>query len=471
MIKRYIGDKAFYKVILSIALPMMLQNGITNFVSLLDNIMVGSLGQYQMGGVSVSNQLIFVFNLCLFGAVSGVGIYTAQFYGKGDNEGLRFSLVFKIILCLALTALGIVLFLTVGDSLISLYLQGEGSPEDVKTAFDSAKVYLLIMLIGFVPFALTQSYASTLRESGETVLPMKAGIIAVLVNLLFNYLLIFGVESLNIAGLGVVPIGIPKLGVVGAAIATVISRFVETAIIIVWTHTHKEKCPYAEQFHKGFLIPPSLAKNMFFKALPLILNETIWSLGIATVNQCYSERGLDVVAANNISQTFWNVISVVFLASGNAIGIIIGNMLGAGKTEEVIADTPKFSAFSLFSGIIVAVVCAAAAPFIPYLFNATDNVRSIATGLLLITAVTIPFNALAHSSYFIMRSGGNAFITFAFDGGFMWGVSVPLGIILSRLTAIPILPLYFAVQGVYFIKAILGLVLIKKPWWAKKIVD
>ncbi len=461
MLKKYFGDKAFYALLFSVAVPIMLQNGITNFVSLLDNIMVGSLGQYKMGGVSVTNQLIFVFNLCLFGAVSGVGIYSAQFYGKGDNTGIRFSLCFKIILCLFITVAGIILFLTVGDSLISLYLQGEGTPEDVATAFNSAKTYLLIMLVGFIPFALTQSYSSTLRESGETVLPMTAGIVAVFVNLLFNYLLIFGFAPLNI----------PKLGVAGAAIATVISRFVEMVIIIIWTHSHKQNCPYAVHFWKGFKVPFVLAKNMLFKAIPLTLNEALWSIGIATVNQCYSYRGLDVVAANNISQTFWNVISVVFLAGGNAIGIIIGNMLGAGKTEEVRQSTPKFSMFALLSGVFVAILCAVSAPFVPYLFNATTEVRSLATGLLLITAVTIPFNAVAHSSYFIMRSGGNAFVTFAFDGGFMWFISVPLGIILSRFTALPILPLYFVVQGVYFIKAFFGLLLIKNDWWIKRLVD
>ena len=134
---------------------------------------------------------IFVFNLCLFGAVSGAGIFGAQFYGKNDQQGLKFSLRFKLVLCLLLTAAGVGLFLLSGDRMISSYLAGEGAAEEIKTAFDSAKLYLLIMLIGFVPFAVTQSYSSTLRETGETVLPMKAGMIAVTVNLLFNYILKF----------------------------------------------------------------------------------------------------------------------------------------------------------------------------------------------------------------------------------------------------------------------------------------
>lgn len=464
MLKKYFGNKAFYALLFSIAVPIMLQNGITNFVNLLDNIMVGSIGQYQMGGVSVTNQLIFVFNLCLFGAVSGVGIYTAQFHGKGDRDGLRYSLCFKIIISLIIAVIGIALFLSAGDWLINAYLTGEGSPEDIATSFESAKTYLLIMLIGLIPFAITQAYSSTLRESGETVLPMKAGIIAVLVNLVFNFLLIYGVDIKDVNF-------IPALGVAGAAIATVLSRFVEAAIVIIWMHTHKEKCPYVEGFWSGFKIPIPLAKNMLYKAIPLLFNEALWSMGVAFTNQCYSVRGLDVVAANNIAQTFFNVVSVVFIAGGNAIGIIIGNMLGAGKLDEIKENTPKFSMFSFLSGLVVAVVCAAVAPFAPYLFDATDSVRALATGLLLLIAVTVPHNALAFSSYFIMRSGGNAIVTFIFDIGFMWLVSCPTGFILSRYTNLPILWLFFIVQGIYFIKGSLGLLLIKKDWWIKRLVD
>lgn len=459
MIKKYFGDKAFYSLLFSIAVPIMLQNGITNFVNLLDNIMVGSIGQYEMGGVSVTNQLIFVFNLCLFGAVSGVGIYTAQFHGKGDNDGLRHSLCFKIIISIIIAVVGIVLFLTAGDALINVYLTGEGSPEDIATTFNSAKTYLLILLVGLIPFAFTQAYSGTLRESGETVLPMKAGIIAVLVNLAFNTLLIYGIGPF------------PTLGVAGAAIATVLSRFVEAAIVIIWTHTHTEKCPYVQNFWSGFKIPLPLTKNMLLKAIPLLLNEAFWSMGIAFTNQCYSVRGLDVVAANNICQTFFNVVSVVFIAGGNAIGIIIGNMLGAGKMNEIKENTPKFSMFSFLSGMVVAVLCACVAPFAPYLFDATDSVRALATGLLLITAVTVPHNAIAFSSYFIMRSGGNALVTFIFDIGFMWLVSCPIGFILSRYTSLSILWLFFVVQGIYFIKGSLGLLLIKKDWWIKTLVD
>ncbi len=460
MFKKYIGDKAFYRFVLAIAVPIMLQNGITNFVNMLDNIMVGRVGTAAMTGVSVTNQLIMIFNLCLFGAVSGIGIFGAQFYGKSDQQGLRYSLRFKFIVCCFLTVGGLALFLLFGDSLIMQYLKGEGKPEEITKAFSAAKDYLYVMMIGFVPFALTQCYSSTLRETGETALPMKASIAAVAVNLCFNYILIFGVS----------PLKIPALGAKGAAIATVLSRFVEAAIVVVWTHCHKQNNPYIVGVFKGFKVPFSLCFDMLKKSTPLILNETLWAAGIAIINQSYSERGVDVVAANNINQTFWNLFSVVFIATGSAIGIIIGNMLGAGRLSEVMDTTRKLIVFGLMSSVGMGALFAAVSPFIPYLYNTEASVRGIAVQLMLVSAVLMPFDSMAHSSYFAIRSGGKSMITFVFDCGFMWAVQVPLAFLLSRFTDIPILGLYSAVQISHAFKGILGIVMVKKVNWIKNIV-
>lgn len=462
MLKKYIGNKQFYKYVLAIAIPIMLQNGITNFVNMLDNIMVGRIGTEAMTGVSVTNQLIFVFNLCLFGAVSGVGIFGAQYYGKKDNEGLRNSLRFKLLLCLIITVICFGIFFLLGDTLITSFLKGEAEIQTVDpiVSFENAKTYLLIMMLGFIPFAITQSYSSTLRETGETLLPMKAGVIAVIVNLCFNYILIFGVK----------PLGIPALGAAGAAIATVLSRYVEMVIVIVWTHTHKEKNPYIVGLFKNIKMPVSLAFDMLKKALPLTLNETLWAAGVAMLNQCYSTKGVDVVAANNINQTFWNLFAVIFLSMGNVIGIIIGNMLGAGRMNEVMDYDRKLIVFSLFMSVVMCIVYASLSPVIPLLYNTSDNVRHIASGLIIIGALMMPFDSLAHSSYFTLRSGGKSLITFIFDCGFMWCVSVPIAFILSRYTDISAVYLYASVQSVYLLKGFIGLYLVKRGNWMQNIV-
>ena len=459
MLKHYIGDRAFYKRVMALALPIMIQNGITNFVNMLDNVMVGQVGTVEMNGVTVANQLIFVFNLCIFGAVSGAGIFGAQFAGNGDHKGIAHTLRFKLLFCTLLTVIGIGVFLLWGDGLVGLYLRGEGDPADAAASLDFARQYIRIMLVGLLPYTVVQCYASTLRETGQTVPPMVAGSVAVGVNLVLNSLLIFGL------------LGFPKLGVAGAAVATVISRFAELGMVVVWTHTHKERNRYAEGLYRSLTIPRHLVGQIFVKGMPLMVNEALWSLGMATLSQQYSLRGLNVVSANNICQTFFNVFSVAFMAVGVTVGILLGQQLGAGDREGARDASRKLIAFSVMVGVVVAVAYALCAGLIPRLYNTTDDVRGLSTGLMLICAAAMPIDAFAHASYFTLRSGGKAFITFLFDSGFMWVVSVPLAFVLVQFTDLHILWVYAACQGINLVKCILGGILIKQGSWIRTIVE
>ncbi len=459
MLKHYIGDRAFYKRVMALALPIMIQNGITNFVNMLDNVMVGQVGTVEMNGVTVANQLIFVFNLCIFGAVSGAGIFGAQFAGNGDHKGIAHTLRFKLLFCTLLTVIGIGVFLLWGDGLVGLYLRGEGDPADAAASLDFARQYIRIMLVGLLPYTVVQCYASTLRETGQTVPPMVAGSVAVGINLVLNSLLIFGL------------LGFPKLGVAGAAVATVISRFAELGMVVVWTHTHKLRNRYAEGLYRSLTIPRHLVGQIFVKGMPLMVNEALWSLGMATLSQQYSLRGLNVVSANNICQTFFNVFSVAFMAVGVTVGILLGQQLGAGDREGARDASRKLIAFSVMVGVVVAVAYALCAGLIPRLYNTTDDVRGLATGLMLICAAAMPIDAFAHASYFTLRSGGKAFITFLFDSGFMWVVSVPLAFVLVQFTNLHILWVYAACQGINLVKCILGGILVKQGSWIRTIVE
>ena len=259
---KLIADKRFYKMVLAIAIPIMIQNGITNFVNLLDNIMVGQIGTAQMSGVAIINQIMFVFTLCIFGACAGAGIFTAQYYGMNDMKGVRDTTRLKIIICAVMLLIGTLIMTIWSDELISLFLSDSDSPELIELTLKNAKTYLYIVLVGMIPMAMVQVYASTLRETGETVVPMKAGAIAVVFNLVLNYLLIFD------------HFGYKGLGVAGAAIATLISRVIEAWIIIRWTHKNKEKNPYAKDIYKSFKVSPALTKSLLKKGIPLVFNET-----------------------------------------------------------------------------------------------------------------------------------------------------------------------------------------------------
>ena len=456
--KKLIGDRAFYGKVLGVTVPIMIQNGITNFVGLLDNIMVGRIGTEQMSGIAIVNQLLMVFNLAIFGAISGVGIFSAQFFGCGNHQGVRHTLRFKIYVCLGILVLGTLVLVAGGEQLIMLYLHGEGNDQALQATLEYGKEYLWVMLAGLLPFVIEEVYASTLREGGETKVPMIAGVVAVLVNLTLNYLLIFG------------KFGFPRLGVVGAAIATVISRYVQAAVVIVWTHRNPEKMPFIVGAYKELRVPAQLGWNITKKGTPLMVNEMLWSAGVAIMNQCYSTRGLDAVAALNISTVISNLFNVVFVAMGSAVSIMVGQLLGAGKMEEAVDTDRKLIAFAVVSSVGIGAVVVLLAPLFPQLYNTSDEVKHLATLLLRVAAVCTPVFAFLHTTYFTLRSGGKTIITFLFDSVFLWCVSIPVAYVLSRYTAMAIATLYLSCQMLDLIKCVIGYALVKKGVWLNNIV-
>ncbi len=454
----YIGDKAFYRTLMGIAIPIMLQNGLTNLVSLLDNIMVGAVGTEQMTGVSIVNQLLFIFNLCIFGGLAGAGIFTAQFFGKEDHQGVADTFRFKIWLAGLILAAGVAILYFFQDSLIGMYLHEGSETGDIAATAEFARKYLHIMLLGLLPFAIQQAYASTLREIGETMLPLKAGIIAILVNLVFNYILIFG------------NFGAPALGVEGAAIATVLSRYVECVIVVVWTHRHTHQARFAHQVYRSMRVPAALTRQIITKGMPLLINEFLWSTGIAMLNQCYSTRGLAVVAAQNITSTVSNLLNVVWMAMGVSISILVGQQLGANQFDKARQTVRRIMAFSVTLAAGIGLCMAALSPAFPLLYNTTQEVRSLATGMLIITAIGAPIHAVIHSSYFTLRSGGKTWITFLFDSVYLWVLSVPLAKLLTGGTFWHILLIFAVCQYVDIIKGAAGLILVKKGVWIHNIV-
>ncbi|MBO4292549.1 MAG: polysaccharide biosynthesis C-terminal domain-containing protein, partial [Lachnospiraceae bacterium] len=289
-------------------------------------------------------------------------------------------------------------------------------------------------------------------------IPMIAGIAAVLVNLVLNYLLIFG------------KFGCPKLGVVGAAAATVISRYIQALIIVVWTHRHTDLMPFASGVYESFRIPVQLAGKITLKGMPLMVNEILWSAGMAVLNQCYSLRGLDVVAGLNIAVTITNLFNVVFISMGSAIAIMVGQLLGAGKMEEARETDTRLITCSVLSCVVLGSILMLLAPLFPAVYNTTDQVKQLAAGFIRIGAGCMPIYAFMHATYFTLRSGGKTLITFCFDSVYLWMVSVPLAFFLSRYTLLPILFLYLCMQLVDLIKCTIGFILVKKGIWLQNVV-
>lgn len=456
--ERMFGDRDFYAQVVAVVVPIIIQNTVSNVVSLLDNVMVGRVGTLQMSAVAIVNQLLFVFNLCIFGGLAGAGIFATQYAGAHDDKGVRDCFRVKWMIALSMLACALVVLIAFPKRLIGMYLAQETAQADAAATFGFGMDYLTVMLWGLLPFGVSQVYASTLREVGETRLPMFASVAAILVNLVFNYFLIFG------------KCGFPELGVTGAAIATVLSRYVETAVIMVYTHMKSHHFGFIRGAYRSLRVPKPLMISILRRGTPLLVNEFLWSSGMAVLLQCYSVRGLDVVAACNIATTVSNLFKVVFLSMGNAVAIMVGQALGANDIERAKNCAWRLMTLSVGSNLIMATLLALFAPAIPNIYNTEPHVRQIATQLIYVVAVMMPAYSFSHCCYFTLRSGGKTIITFLFDSVFTWCVNVPAAWLLAYKTGLGIVPLYFGVQALEMVKVVVGFVLVKKGVWIHNIV-
>lgn len=456
----FIGTKQFYSGLLVILVPLIIQQGITSFVNLLDNIMVGQLGTEEISAVAIVNQIIFIVNLAIFGCLAGVSIFGAQFSGKGDVKGLKYSFRLRLYLAVLVTAVGIVLLLFSGESLIAFFLnETEGDSGDIQRTLSQAKEYMGISLVGLIPFAVSQSFSSTLKDTGETKQPMAASIIAIMTNFTLNLILIFGL------------LGFPKMGVAGAALATVIARFVEMFYIVFVTIKRRREFPFVIGAFRSVYIPLGLIGRILKTGTPLLFNEILWALGMTIIAQCYSMRGLSAVTAVNINNTVWNVFSIVMMAMGNAVGIMAGQQLGADNIEGAKDTVRKLIFFDVVVNTIIGCLIMLTSPLIPQLYNTTDEIRTLASQLLLVAGIVLPIEAFTHAAYFTLRSGGKTVVTFLFDCVFTWAVSLPAAWMLSRYTSVSLVWIFLSVQLLNLIKVVIGAVMVKSGIWARNVVN
>lgn len=456
--KKYIGDRKLYRHFLILALPMIIQNMVTTFVNMLDNIMIGRVGTLQMSGVSIVNEFFFIFFITIFGGVSGAGIFGAQYFGKKDPEGQKYTVRFRVLLTFVIALITVLLFTFYDEQLIGIFLSKTNTAEMNAETMLYAKKYMSVMRIGLIPFAIGQAYASVVKECGETRIPMMASISAIGINLVLNYGLIFG------------NLGMPKLGVTGAAIATVAAKFAEAAVIIIWAHTRPEKNPYITGLYRSLYIPGDLTKQMVLKGTPLLMNEFLWSLGMSLIAQSYSVRGLDVIAARNIAYTLSDLFSVVYVQLGASIGIILGNLLGADACDEAEDTSRKLLFFAIVAGLFMGLLMIPCGILFPNIYKVSPEIRSLASFLLLVQGFAMPIWSYTNGVYFILRCGGKTGITFLFDFGFNWVVMIPLAFILCRFSTLPVRTIMILVTGSEIFKVFVGHFLYRSRIWIQRIV-
>ncbi|MEN6417426.1 MAG: MATE family efflux transporter [Clostridiaceae bacterium] len=453
-IRDFVGDRTFYRMVSKLATPIMIQTGIVNLVSLLNTVMVGQLGTEKMSGVAIANQLLNVSNVCVAGAISGIGIFTAQYYGKRDNEGLQQTFRFKIAASILLTFLSVAVFLPFGPALIKTFIHSGDAAQTMSSAWE----YLKVMMIGLVPYALSLSYSTTLREMHATVLPMIGSSVAIVTNLVLNYALIFG------------QLGCPALGAVGAGIATVASRFAELVILIIGVQIKRAKNAFLRIGNLLAPIPLPLLKEMTLRSAPLLLNETIYSASYAAVVQSLSLRGIAAVAAYSIASNVTQLFFIVLISVGVSLGILVGNQLGAGHFDEARVTNTRMTALAIGVCVVTGFVLLPVSVWFPRIFNITEEVRQITGSLIRVVACLMPIRGFTHSAYYTLRAGGKTMHTLFYDGGYVTLICLPVTYILAHFTSLPIVPLYAVCLALELSKSIVGYYWVKKEIWVRCVV-
>jgi Na+-driven multidrug efflux pump len=282
--------------------------------------------------------------------------------------------------------------------------------------------------------------------------------VAVITNLIGNWLLIYG------------NLGFPQWGVKGAAIATVISRFVELFIILFVMHRTR-RFEFMHGVYRTLRVSFTFVKTVLRKGAPLLANEFLWSLGMATLTQIYSVRGLNVLAGMNIANTINNLFNVVFLSMGNAVAVMIGQSLGANNMQKAKGDVWRLMLLSVGACVVVGGAMALLSPYFPRLYNTTDDVRHLASSFMLTMALFMPTYAVSHCCFFTLRSGGSTLLTFLFDSAYMWAINIPLALVLTHWTGIPIIYLFPLCEAAGLIKMSIGLWMVNKGIWVRNIVS
>jgi putative MATE family efflux protein len=444
-------DKEFYKSLFAIALPVMLQNLINSLVNMLDTIMIGRLGTVEIAAVGLGNQVFFLYNLTLFGICSGGAIFTAQFWGKKDIRGIRKNMGF----CITLNLIVAVLF-TAGAAFIPDRLIGVYSRDPL--VIRSGAVYLRTLSPSFIPFAINLALVLTLRSVEKLKLAIVSTLIALSMNGILNYLFIFGAGP------------IPAMGVQGAALATVISRFVETLILV--SVSYARRYPPAGNLEEIFAFNGPYARRFLKITLPVILNEIAWSTGITVQNLIFARTDTNAIAAFNITNTFSQLTWVVFIGLGNGMAVLIGKKIGEGREKTARDYASIIVRFAPLLSLGIAAVLFALSAFLPLVFNVGDEVLGTASQMFLILCLSYPFRAFNMSMVVgICRAGGDTVFCAFYDIAVMWLLALPLATAASFVFGAPVWVIYLCVCAEEPIKMLFGLWRFRSGKWLHYVTE
>jgi putative MATE family efflux protein len=449
MIKLF-DNKAFYKSLFVVALPIALQNLVNSLVNMVDTVMIGRLGAVEIASVGLGNNVFFLYALIVFGICSGGAIFTAQFWGKRDVAGVRRNTGFCLLLALVLgLVFGLVGFL-IPEKIMRVYSR---DPDVIK----SGALYLRTLSLSFVPFAIGQVFSLSLRSIEKLKLPMYCTFAALAINVTLNYFLIFGVGPF------------PKMGVAGAALGTVIARFIEAGILL--SVSYKKKYALAGSLRELASFNRLYVAKFFRVCIPVILNEIFWASGITMQNIIFGRTGTDALAAFNITGTFSQLTWSLFMGLGNGVAILIGMKIGEGKDNEARDYASRIVVFAPLVALGGVLVLIPLSLFLPFIFNVNPAVLTAASAMFIILSVLYPFKAFNMVMVVgICRAGGDTVFCGIYDTVFMWLIALPLAASASYFFHAAPAVIFLCMNIEEIIKLIPGILRYKSGKWLHNVI-
>jgi putative MATE family efflux protein len=442
---------SFLKKILIISLPIILQQLFLNFASFLDTLMVGQLDESSTSGVYVATQIIFVGNLMIFGSVEGAGVFFSQFFGQKNKLGLRNCYAYKYIFSLLIALFETICIYAFGKDLVGMFLKDQ-------QAFNIAVDYLNIVGVSIIPFAISITISSTLREAHKIIPPTIITFVGIVFNFIFNLLFIYGY------------LGFPRIGASGAAIGTLINRIIEVVLLVLYVCFTKPD--FSEKLSESFKIEKTLFKKMTIKSIPLFINETLWSLSQIVLVFFFTEADPIATTVLPIVQTTYNLLFVVLLGLGSGITIVVGNKVGEGDFESAQRQAFYSLLFTFISCLVLGVFMIAFADVITSLYTGIDIIAKDSARILLrFSSFTLLLAGLNTTLFFLLRAGGKTEIVFLFDSFYCWVVSIPVAYVLSEFTSLSFEAIYMLIYSIEIIKTLTGIILLLSKKWYKNLIS
>lgn len=441
--------REFLSSLCKIALPIALQNLVGSSVNMLDTIMVGQLGAAPLAAVGLANQVFFLLMLFIFGVASGGGVFTAQYWGKRDLAGVRKS--FGLSLAAGLAAgLGFSLasFLA-PEALVGLYSR------DAEVVALGGR-YLRIASLSFLPSAASMVLGFTLRGVERVRLPLVSTTVSLVLNAFLNWVLIFG------------KLGLPAMGVEGAAWATLASRLVE--LLVIYSVAYARRYPPAGGLRELSAWGGGWGFRFAAVVLPVVVNEVAWSLGITAYNAAFGRMGTGAIASYNVVNTVNQLAMVLFFGTANAAAVLIGKRIGEGRRDLARAYARRFAVLAPALGLAVGLLLLPVRGLLPLLFRLEPEVLAEASRLLLVLAACVPFRVLnLHVAVGICRAGGDTRFGMLMDLGGVWGLGVPLAFLGAFAWGLPAWAVFLLTQVEEVAKSFVGIWRLASGRWARDV--